>query len=76
LEKQSELEAAYGDLREIEDFIDHIDDTRLKEIMTFRFIYGETWNEVAKHFGYHESDESVRKAVNRYLQNVNKIGPI
>lgn len=69
IEKQSELEAAICDMRDIENYIDSMVDVRLKEIMTFRYIYGETWDEVARHFGYRETADSCRMVIRRHFDN-------
>lgn len=70
LEKQSELESALGEIKDIEKYVDSISEVRLKEIFTFRYIYGEKWDEVARHFGYHETAASVRMAVKRHFEKV------
>ena len=66
-EKQNELENALCDVKAIESYIASVENARLKEIMTFRFLYGETWDQVARRFAGHESADSCRKIVYRYL---------
>lgn len=53
------LGALYG-------FIDDIEDSRMRQIMTYRYIYGESWQRVATRIG--ESDEQYpRRLHNRFL---------
>ena len=48
-------------------FIDDIDDSLLRQIFTYRYIDGETWQRVAFHVG--NVDEQIpRKLHNRYLE--------
>ena len=51
-------------------FIDDIDDSLLRQIMTYRYIDGETWQGVAERIG--EKDEQYpRRLHNRYLAGKN-----
>ena len=48
-------------------FIDDIDDSLIRQILTYRYIYDETWREVAARIG--ERDEQYpRRLHNRFLQ--------
>ena len=50
-------------------FIDDIDDSLIRQILTYRYIYDETWREVAARIG--EKDEQYpRRLHNRFLQGV------
>ena len=50
-------------------FIDDIDDSRMRQIMTYRYIYGESWQRVATRIG--ETDEQYpRRLHNRFLAGV------
>ena len=66
--KRSEYTLAVEECARIESFIEATDDARIKEILTLRYIYGESWRDVAAHIGYHETEESVRKAAERFLK--------
>ena len=49
-------------------FIDDIDDSKMRQIMSYRYIDGETWQRIAFLIG--ESDEQYpRRLHNRFLQN-------
>ena len=57
-----QLEALYA-------FIDQIGDSRMRQIMTYRYIYGESWQRVATRIG--ETDEQYpRRLHNRFLAGV------
>lgn len=55
-------------LAEIEDFVESIDDSHIRRIISFRYIDGLSWNDVAMHMGNGYTDDSVRKAMERYLK--------
>ena len=52
-------------LNEVEDYIDAIDDSRIRQIMRYRFIDNMTWEEISE--VVYDSKESARKAIERYL---------
>ena len=66
--KRAEYKSAAIECADIESFIAAVEDTRIKEILTLRYIYGESWRDVAAHIGYRETEESVRKAAERFLK--------
>lgn len=72
-EKRKELECVICEKAEIEQFIKSVEDMRIKEIMTFRYLYGETWKEVAAHFGNRETEGSVKMAVKRFFKTVTNV---
>lgn len=66
-QKTRELNSAVRQKQEVEDFINSIKDIRIQEIMTRRYLYGDSWADVAAGIGYCETEESARKAVGRYF---------
>ncbi len=66
-EKRKELDAAIFDKGEIEEFIRNIADLRIKEILTMRYLNGDSWKEVAACFGPRESEGGIKMAVKRFF---------
>jgi hypothetical protein len=52
----------------IETLIDSIADSYIRNIITLRYVQGEGWDTVAAKSGKNVSPDSVRKALDRYLQ--------
>lgn len=52
-------------LNEVEEYIEGISDSRIRRLMRLRYIDNLTWIQVAKQV--HETPDSVRMAVERYL---------
>mgnify|MGYP001175648368 CR=1 FL=1 len=65
--KRMELEQAQDEVEEIERYISHEPDLKMKEILTRKILYGEKWPEVAAAFGYKETADSVRMTYSRYF---------
>jgi hypothetical protein len=55
---------------EINEYIESIDDSLLRQIISLRHINGLTWGQVAASIGGGNTAESVRKIHDRYLQNI------
>lgn len=51
-------------------YINAIEDSHVRRIMTYRYVDGLSWNDVAKKIGGNTED-SVRKIVERYLNKTN-----
>jgi hypothetical protein len=49
-------------------FIQSVDDSEMRQILTYRYISGFQWDQIAVHIGYGASEDSVRKAHDRFLQ--------
>jgi len=68
-ELKVKLERKVADLleltNEVEEYIDGIEDSRIRQIMRYRFIDGMNWAQVAKNM--HETPDSARVALERYL---------
>lgn len=52
----------------LERYISDIDDSRLRMIFKLRFVNGLSWWQVAAHIGGNNTGDSVRMAVQRFLQ--------
>ncbi|WP_353096334.1 hypothetical protein [Tissierella praeacuta] len=54
-------------VEETHDYINNIDNSEIRQIITLKYVNGLTWEQVAFHLGY--ADESVpRKKLDRYLK--------
>lgn len=52
----------------VEEYINQIEDSRMRRMITYRFLDNLTWVQVAYRMGKHHTEESCRKAVERFLQ--------
>ena len=55
-------------VEETNDFIESIDDSLIRQIISLRYINGLTWEQVAAHIGGNNTADSVRKVAERYLK--------
>ena len=55
-------------LNSVEEFIASVKDSRMRRIITLRFIDNFSWNEVARHIGGPNTEDSVRKAFERFME--------
>lgn len=55
-------------LNSVEEFIASVDDSRMRRIVTLRFIENLSWNEVARHIGGGNTEDSVKKAFYRFME--------
>ena len=49
-------------------YIASVDDTFIRQIIKYRFIELMSWNDVADKMGGYNTEDSVRKALSRYLR--------
>ncbi len=49
-------------------FIENVDDAQMRMILSLRFVNGLTWRQVARSIGGGNTEDSVRKACQRFLQ--------
>ena len=54
-------------LNEVEQFIKSVQDSHLRRIITYRVVEGLSWNEVADKIGGGNTEDSVRKAFDRFM---------
>ncbi len=52
----------------LERYISSVDDSLIRQIFTYRFVNGLTWNQVAACIGGDNTADGVRKAAKRYLK--------
>lgn len=57
-------------LLEIEEFINSIDDSRMRRMISLKYIHGKTWYQVAQTMGIMYSPDSCKKQVQRYLSSI------
>lgn len=55
-------------VEEINDYIEGIDDSLIRQIIILRYIYGYTWEQVAANLGGNNTADSVRMMHNRFLK--------
>lgn len=55
-------------LNQVEEFIASVDDSRIRRIITLRFIDNLSWNKVADIIGGNNTEDSVRKAFTRFME--------
>lgn len=54
-------------LNEVETFIASVKDSHMRRIISLRVVDGLSWNEVADHIGGGNTEDSTRKAFNRFM---------
>lgn len=54
---------------EANNFIDSIEDSLIRQIITLRYVDGLNWYEVSDRIGKNSTSESVRKIAERYIEN-------
>lgn len=69
---QRRLQGQLEELMDITDkayeYIEGIDDSLIRQILTYRYINGLSWTQVAAHIGGGNTADSVRMAHNRFFQ--------
>lgn len=55
-------------LNEVEKFIVSVEDSRMRRIITLRFIDNLSWNKVADRIGGNNTEDSVKKAFYRFME--------
>lgn len=55
-------------LNAVEEYIQGIEDSRMRRIMRYRYIDGLSWVQVAHRMGGHHTEESCRKTHDRFLE--------
>lgn len=53
---------------EVEEYIESISDSRMRRIIRMRFLDKFTWNQVADNIGGGNTEDSVRMAFNRFIE--------
>ena len=55
---------------EVDDFISHMDDSRMRRMIEYRFLQNMPWCKVAIEMGQQYTEESCRKQVERFLKEL------
>lgn len=55
-------------VEETNDYIENIDDSFIRQIISLRYVNGLSWNQVAMSIGGNNTADSVRKVAERYLK--------
>lgn len=55
---------------EIEQFINTLDDSRMRRMISLKYIHGKTWYQVAQAMGKMYSPDSCKKQVQRFFKNI------
>ena len=66
--QQRETKLIYTE-NQIEEFVSSIEDSHIRRIFQFRILEGLSWNKVACMIGGGNTEDSVRKAFERFLNN-------
>lgn len=53
----------------IEEYIDCVDDSRIRRMISLKYIEGKTWYQVAQAMGRYYTQDSCKKQVHRYLRS-------
>lgn len=61
-------------LNQVEEFVASVEDSRMRRIITLRFIDNLSWNKVADRMGGGNTEDSVRKAFGRFMEGKVKCG--
>ena len=65
---KNEVEATIND---VQVFINGIEDSHIRRIVSMRYIDGMTWRQIAARIGGGNSEDAVRKTVERFLRQEN-----
>lgn len=57
-------------LAAVEQYINSVEDSRMRRILTYRYIDGLSWQQVAWKMGGGNTANGIRMAVDRYLNNI------
>jgi polyhydroxyalkanoate synthesis regulator phasin len=65
---QRRLEELMEKREELEEYVDTVPDSLIRQIITLRYINGLSWQQVAQHIGGGNTADGVRKLCNRYIK--------
>jgi hypothetical protein len=61
------IKKCFYELNRLNRFIDTIDDSQIRQILSLRYVNGLTWRQIACSIGGGNTEDSVRKAHDRFL---------
>lgn len=56
-------------LNQVEEFIAGLDDSRMRRIITLRFVENLSWNKVTDRIGGNNTEDSIKKAFYRFMES-------
>jgi hypothetical protein len=62
--------ALYHDLEEVEQFVDEIQDSRVRQIIELRYIKGMSWNAVSTKVYNYPNGDRARKTIKRFFEEM------
>ena len=65
---EQSIQRRWQEMRRLLAYIEDIDDSLIRQILTCRYVDGKTWVKVAREIGGGNTEDSVKKAAYRYLQ--------
>lgn len=65
---ESNLRKYFGEFHRLKGYIDSIEDSEIRIIMTLRYVNGLSWREIAARISPYATEDSVRMRHNRYLR--------
>jgi hypothetical protein len=66
------LKKCFYELNRLNRYIESLEDVEMRMILTFRYINGLPWEQVAMNISPYASGDSVRKAHDRFLRKISK----
>lgn len=66
---EQKVKRCYDEYNKLMEYINSVDDSYIRQIMTLRYIHGMSWRRIAHQMGGGNTSDSVRMACNRYLKS-------
>ena len=63
------LKKCFFELNRLTEYIQTVDDSLVRQIMTYRYIHGFSWQKTASSVGGNNTSDSLKKKLYRYLKN-------
>ena len=63
------LKKCFFELNRLTEYIQSVDDSLVRQIMTYRYIHGFSWQKTAFSIGGNNTSDSLKKKLYRYLKN-------
>jgi hypothetical protein len=67
------LQKCFYELNRLNRFINSVEDSELRQILTYRYISGITWQQIAFNIGEHD-EQYPRQKHNKFLEGSEKVG--
>jgi len=64
---EAKKQLCLAEYKRLMNYITDVDDSLMRQILTFRYVNGFSWVQVAMHIGGGNTEDSVRKAHKRFL---------